>query len=100
MSGETFISNECCKFGSYKQVEKCFSTITEFYLEILKTFIKLYVRHVFVNVRWNFIFSRHHVQQGLKNYLQPCSNKNQETAEKIQRKKGLMPCETSHCFQH
>ena len=41
-------------------------------LEFLKTFIKVYVRQVFVVVRRNFIFSGHNVQQVLKNYLQPC----------------------------
>ena len=41
-------------------------------LEFLKTFIKVYVRLVFVNVRQNFIFSGHQVWQVSKNYLQPC----------------------------
>ena len=41
-------------------------------LEFLKTFIKVYVRQVFVNVRRNFIFSGHHVRQILKKFLQPC----------------------------
>lgn len=33
--------------------------------------MKVYLQQVFVNVQWNFIFSGHHVQQVLKNYLQP-----------------------------
>ena len=53
-------------------------------LEFLKTFIKVYVRQVFVNVWWNFIFSGHHVRQVLKNCLQPCCIKvYQQCARKI-----------------
>ena len=40
-------------------------------LEFLKTFIKVSVWQVFVNVWQNFIFSGHHVWQILKNFLQP-----------------------------
>ena len=41
-------------------------------LEFLKTFSKVYIQQVFVNVPQNFIFSGHHVRQVLKNYLQSC----------------------------
>ena len=52
MGGETFLNNN-------------------WDLRFNKIFIKVYVRQVFVNVRRNFISSRHYVQQVLKNYLQP-----------------------------
>ena len=70
-SGETFINSKWCKFDPYKWVEKCFNN-NWILLEFLKTFIKVYVRQVFVDVWWNFIFSGHNVWQVLKNYLQPC----------------------------
>ena len=34
--------------------------------------MKVYIRQVFVNVQRNFVFSRYHVRQVVKNYLQPC----------------------------
>ena len=54
MGGETFLNNNWIL------------------LRFNKIFIKVYVQQVFVNVRWNFISSRHYVRQVVKNYLQPC----------------------------
>ena len=38
-SGEMFINKEQCKFDSYKQIKRCFSTITEFYYSFKKKFM-------------------------------------------------------------
>ena len=54
MGGETFLNNN------------------RILLRLNETFIKVYVRQVFVNVRRNFISSGHSARQVLKNYLQPC----------------------------
>ena len=54
-----FINSEPYKLGSYSR--ELFLNNIWILLEFLKKILKVYVQQVFVNVRWNFIFSRHHV---------------------------------------
>ena len=67
-SGETIIKSERCTFGSYKWVEKCFSTILWILLKFFFFFKKK--KKDFRKCPTEFYFFGHHVRQILKNYFQ------------------------------